>query len=93
LLSDGQAIVATAASAPTALTGASNAGLEDVMVYNPGPLIVYARVGDINVVATPNSMPIFPQTAQTYSRSGATYIALLSPNGNQAVTVFMGNGQ
>lgn len=93
ILFDGQAVVATNASAAVALTNAANAGLEDVMIYNPGPNLVYARAGAADVVATTLSMPIFPQSTQTFSRGAAGYLAVLSPLGNQALVVFMGNGQ
>lgn len=93
LLNEGQAVVATNATAATPLADTANRGLEDVMIYNPGPLLVYARAGDSTVVATANSMPIFPGSTQTFSRSNATHIAFLSSGANQALTVFQGNGQ
>lgn len=69
---------------------------EDVMVYNPGPNTIYVQCGDATTVAlAPGgatvSMPV-PPSQQTFAKGHGTYMAAISPSGNQDFYVFSGSG-
>lgn len=82
----------------TALSVAHDLGVgahlqSDIMIINMGPQDVYVRAGQAGVAATTSSMRIMAGEKGTYSKGQATHLAVLSPNGDQAITVFLGSGQ
>lgn len=92
---DGVPITATATSAATLIESATPriAG-EDVLIDNPGPLDVFVKAGGSTVVATVTSVRVPGGSLQPY-RKGAdtTHLAVISPDGSQAIVVHVGDGQ
>lgn len=68
---------------------------QDICIFNPGPLTVYARTGTSNQVTahntTPVCWPIAPGYASFY-KGADTHLALWSPGADQDCTVFIGRG-
>ena len=86
---DGLPVTATAASQRVEIP----ANTRDVMFFNPGPRRIRVRVGDRNVVATAASMSIVAGEKGTYGVGyGATHLAVISPDGDQQVEIFFGEG-
>jgi hypothetical protein len=94
ITADGQALTATAVSAPQPFAGAAEraAAAQDVLIYNPGPLAIHVRAGAADVVATTASMLVPPNSLQAFAKGSATHIAALSESGSQPYTVWIGEG-
>lgn len=87
----GQVVTATTSSSVTSLSGAARFG-RDVMIDNPGPNDVYVRSGDDAAVATTACMRILAGEKGAYFKGSHTHLAVISPDGNQPITVFVGDG-
>lgn len=85
----GQSIDATTTSAAIPLVGRCG---NQAMIYNPGPNIVFVRVGYAEIVATPLCMPILAGEKGAYAIGLATHIAVLGSKGPQTIMVFTGQG-
>ena len=89
----GQVIAATPTSAATQIAATpAEVAASDVLIYNPGPGVVYARSGGAGVVADAACMPIGPKTKEVFSKGAWTHLAVISPLGAQSITVFLGSG-
>lgn len=64
----------------------------DVFIYNPGPNIVRVRSGNASVTADATSMPILAGEKGAYTKGTDTHLAVISPDGNQAIEVYIGSG-
>ena len=68
---------------------------QDVCIYNPGPLTVYARTGTSNQITAHNTTPVCWPIAPGYAsfaKGDDTHLALWSPGANQDCAVFIGRG-
>lgn len=91
---DGISITAGTTTAATQIADTTAKALaEDVMVFNPGPLFVRIKTGGPDVAATAQSVPVPPQTFSAFAKgAGNTHIAVICPEGNQQIIVFVGEG-
>lgn len=89
---DGQALTATGATQPHALTGLNVDHATDVMIDNPGPVDVFIRTGPSNAVATAVSKRVPAGAQVVYDKGNGTHIALLSAGADQAVVVHVSRG-
>lgn len=88
----GQVITSTNTSAAHSLQSEAVLVADDVMIYNPGPYLVYVFAGGASAVADATCMPILPGEKGAYDKGGETHLAVFSPSGNQDITVFVGEG-
>ena len=91
---NGQRITAATTSAATALAGTAMRVMSarDVLVYNPGPYIVYIKAGDAGAVADDTCAPVPPLALWAYGKGPNTHVALVAPDGDQDVLVIVGEG-
>jgi hypothetical protein len=89
---DGILINATTISSTTTLPQGAEYE-EDILIDNPGPYDVRVKAGKAGVAAsTTLSMRIAAGEKGVYRKGSATHLAVVSINGNQAITVFSGSG-
>jgi hypothetical protein len=90
-LISGKGVKVAATSSSQRIPATSSA--PDIMIYNPGPNVVYIRAGSETVVADDECMPVPAGEKGVYAAGyAATHLALVAPNGNQTVTVLFGQG-
>ena len=93
---DGVSITATSSSGVTQIASTSSQiNSTSIMVDNPGPYDVYIKTGGTNIIAATNlSLRVPAGSMQPFTKgAGSSYIAVISPSGNQPIVVFVGEGQ
>jgi hypothetical protein len=91
---DGTVIAATASTSRTLVADVERkVRATDLMIWNPGPNLVYVRAGLDDVLATTASMPVPPGTLQPFDKGFSTHLAVICPAGQtQTVVAFVGKG-
>lgn len=93
----GFGVTANTSGTVTALQ-ANPTGVDEMMVYNPGPLVVRVEVGKADMTAavatgSQRAMPILPGEKGTWKIGNATHISALVASGTQEIECFYGIGE
>ena len=91
---DGKAITATNGVVLAALiaTTSQEVAAEDVLIYNPGPLMVQIKCGKVDAEASALSVPVPPKSTAVYAKGANNTHMSTYCEGTQAIVVWCAQG-